>query len=727
MSDPNALIDGFGWKKTPFIEQSEASECGLACLTMVANYHGYKTDILAMRRRYGMSLKGTDLSYLIEVAEAMGFNGQPLRGDIDDLESLNLPAILHWDMNHFVVLTRVTKTLGGVRYSISDPATGEIKLTRDELSRHWTGIALDLMKSESFKPKVADTRLRITQLWTSMDGFWKTFSGILALSLILQAIALAGPFYLQVAVDTVFPSFDLDLLFVLALGFGGLTAINFVATWLRSIILVHLNSALSYQIIVNLFRHLVRLPLPWFEKRHVGDIISRFGSTQPITQLLSEGMLTALIDGLLAFVTLGLMYIYSPMLANVALVALLLFVAIKFAFLQAIRMRNVDVITTAAKENTSFIETMRGISAIKAFGQEGNRQRLWQRTKTDAINAEIKLGRLTASFDAIGQFIAAAEKIIFVYLAISLAFEGAFTIGMIFAFQAYKQQFLDASMRLVEQAVNFKILQVHLTRISDIALAKREVQDDSDIIEAPDFTKSIVLENVTYRYGTNDPTVLERLNLSVTPGEFIAISGPSGGGKTTLMKVVMGLFQPTYGAMRLGQQNLTSLSLTKYRRQIGSVAQDDVLYAGSIAENIAFFDHNIDMDRVREVSKLAHIHYDIEKMPLAYESLVGDMGSVFSGGQQQRVLLARALYSNPSVLIMDEGTANLDPDNEKLILDTISKLKMTRILIAHRQRTLDIADRHLILAGGHLFEVPRNEKHASGISSDLASTTKGAK
>ena len=290
----------------------------------------------------------------------------------------------------------------------------------------------------------------------------------------LQLIALTAPFYLQLAVDTAFPSFDSDLLLMLAIGFGGLMLVNMLTSWLRALILVSLGSSLSYQVIVNLNRHLLRLPLPWFEKRHVGDIISRFGSTQPIAQLLSQGLVAAIIDGAMAFVTLALMFVYSPLLAGVALVAWMLFAGLKIGFIRSLRMRNIDAISTAARESSSFIESVRGISAIKAFGQEGNRQRMWQQLKADAVNAQIKLGRLTADFDAAGQFILATERVLFVYLAISMAMGATFTVGMIFAFQAYKQQFLDAATRLVGQAIDYRLLDVHLNRIADIALSRRE-------------------------------------------------------------------------------------------------------------------------------------------------------------------------------------------------------------------------------------------------------------
>ena len=654
-----------------------------------------------------MSLKGANLKQVMQVAEDIGFNARPLRGEIADLPHLALPAILHWNLNHFVVLTAITGGIRGRRYHIHDPARGAVVLSEADVSRSWTGVALDLLRSESFKPKIAQRQLNITQLWSKMTGFWGTIRQVVLLSLVMQLVVLATPFFLQIAIDTVFPAFDRDLLLMLALGFGGLTIINLMASWLRSLILVTLSNSLSYQVIVNLFRHLMRLPLDYFEKRHVGDIISRFGSTQPISQLISQGMIAAFIDGLMAVLTLALMFVYSPILGGVACAALGLYVALRLAFLQAIKFRNLDVITTMAKENSHFIESVRGIAAIKAFGQEGNRQRLWQKSKADAVNAQVKLGRLTAAFDALGQFVLGAERVVFVYVAITLAFDSVLTVGMIFAFQAYKQQFLDAGMRLTEQAINYQIVKVHLTRIADIALSPTEEGETEKSSEEPDFTRPLVLDRVFYRYGSNEPMVLNGVSLTIEPGEFIAITGPSGGGKTTLMKILMGLFEPSSGAIRLGERPISSYRKGKYRRCIGSVAQGDMLYAGSLAENIAFFDPEIDMARVREVARMAQIDGEIETMPMGYETLVGDLGSVLSSGQLQRVLLARALYPDPRVLILDEGTANLDAENEAKILEVLKGLNATRIAVAHRPATLLAAQRVVAVTGGNLREIPK--------------------
>ena len=700
---PNLLELG-GIKRTPYIQQNEASECALACLAMVASYHGYKTDLLALRQRYGMSLKGATLKQVMQIAEDIGFNTRPLRGEIDDLTHLSLPAILHWNLNHFVVLTKVSSGIGSKKYHIHDPAKGALILSREEVSRQFTGVALDLLKSETFKPKIEQTSLRLTQLWSSMSGFWQTIRQIVLLSMVLQLAALAAPFFLQISIDTVFPSFDRDLLLMLALGFGGLAVINFLASWLRSLVLVTLNNALSYQIIVNLFRHLTRLPLPWFEKRHVGDIISRFGSTQPITQLLSQGMIAAFIDGVMALLTLTLMFVYSYKLGFIAITALALYAAVRLLFLQALRLRNIDAITTSARESSNFIETLRGIAAIKAFGQEGNRQRIWQKSKADAINAQIKLGRLTAGFDASGQFVLALERIVFIYVAISQSLDGLMTIGMLFAFQSYKQQFLDAGLRLIEQMMNYKIMQVHLGRIADIALSKQEDAGKTLSNDLPDFSKGIELRDVRFSYGPNEPEILKGISLKIEPGEFVAFIGPSGSGKTTLLKIIAGLLEPTYGDVLIGGRSISSFSKKSYRSCIGTVMQDDLLYSGSIAENISFFEAQIDMENVVDAARIAQISNEIDAMPMRYESFVGDMGNVFSGGQKQRMFLARALYSQPQSLILDEGTAHIDHIMEKTVVDSLKLLSNIRIASTHGPAIIQASDSVVTVVEGRCIK-----------------------
>jgi ATP-binding cassette, subfamily B, bacterial CvaB/MchF/RaxB len=703
-----------GRRRTPLIQQSEASECALACIAMVAGYHGLETDLIALRRRFELSLKGATLKQVMGVAEQLGFSTRPLRGEIDSLDQIALPIILHWDMAHFVVLTRITASLSGKRYHIHDPARGARVLGRDDLSRHFTGVALEVIRSETFKPRSERTKLRTSQLWSRMEGFWASFAQIVTLSILLQIAALAAPFFLQVSIDTVFPSFDRDLLWILALGFGGLAVISMITSWLRALVLVRLGSALSYQVVVNLYRHLMRLPLPWFEKRHVGDIISRFGATQPIADLLSNGLIASVIDGVMALVTLGLMFVFAPKLAAVALAALGAYVVLRLAFLQALKLRNIDAITTAAAENSSFIESVRGIATIKAFGEEANRQRVWQQKKASAINAEIRLGRMTAGFDAGQQAVLALERVVFIYLAISDAMASALTIGMIFAFQSYKQQFLEASMRLVEQAINLRLLDIHLGRIADIALNKTEDLDrggghgmarSEPMPALPVESPSIELRNVHFRYGANDPEVLTNINLRIEPGEMLALVGPSGGGKTTLMKIMMGLFTPTHGEVLIDGRTLKAHGLARWRSRIASIAQDDTLFAGSLLDNIAMFDPEPDIPRIRAAAEGASIIREIEAMPLRFDTLVGDMGSALSGGQKQRVLLARALYRDPSAMFLDEATAHLDAHSESIVLARLADRPITRVAIAHRSQAIEMASRIVLVDRGQAVEI----------------------
>jgi ATP-binding cassette subfamily B protein RaxB len=317
---------------------------------------------------------------------------------------------------------------------------------------------------------------------------------------------------------------------------------------------------------------------------------------------------------------------------------------------------------------------------------------------------------------------------VFVYLAISMAMEGLFTVGMIFAFQAYKQQFLDAATRLVEQAINFKLLDVHLSRISDIALSRPEGGAEAAAAQSK-VSGAIEVRQVGFRYGAGEPEVLRAVSLKVEPGEMVALVGPSGGGKTTLLKIMMGLFEPSYGQVLVDGIPLGTGGLANWRRQIGSVAQDDQLYAGSLAENIAFFDPEIDMERVIEVARMAAVHDEIAAMPMAYETLVGDMGSVLSGGQKQRVLLARALYPDPAVLFMDEGTAHLDPVSERQVMEALDKLPITRIVSAHRPAAIRAANRVWVVANGTIASppaAPAEKNPSQRIATDHSTSVAGS-
>ncbi|WP_342657277.1 ABC transporter transmembrane domain-containing protein [Sphingomonas sp. NY01] len=318
------------------------------------------------------------------------------------------------------------------------------------------------------------------------------------------------------------------------MAFAGLAVISMVTSWVRSLVLIRLGTSLSYQVTVNLFRHLLRLPLPWFERRHVGDIVSRFGSTKPISDILSQGLIASLVDGIMALLTLGLMFLYSPALAALAVLALALTVGLRFAFFSVLKQANIDLIAASARESSAFIETIRGAATIKAFGEEGNRQRLWQQMKADVANAEIKAGRITAGFTAGEELVLSLERVLFVYIAIRFAMNGTLSLGMIFALQAYRQQFIAAGTSLLQQAVSFRLLDMHLSRIGDIALSHPEALSPPRGLIAPADHRdpvSIELRNVRFRYAPHEPEIIRGINLRIAPGEMIALVGASGGAR----------------------------------------------------------------------------------------------------------------------------------------------------------------------------------------------------
>jgi ATP-binding cassette, subfamily B, bacterial CvaB/MchF/RaxB len=678
----------------PTIQQTEAAECGLACLAMISSYHGHRIDLNTLRRRHPVSLKGVTLRALIQVASQMHLACRPLRFELGQLTQLHLPAIVHWDMNHFVVLKSVTRK--GI--VVHDPASGEKFFPIAEASKHLTGIALELSPSEGFLPKDERARLPFLAFWSQLRGSTHALVQILILSAILEAFVIVSPFYLQLTVDEVIAKGDADLLTVLALGFGLLTAIRVASSAIRSLILLIVQNVLHYQIGARLFHHLVRLPIAYFEKRHIGDILSRFTSIEPIRSALAEGMIAATIDGVMAVATLVMIFVYSTQLALVVLTAFAFYTVLRLGLYRLLRDRSLAVIEAKAYENSTFIETLRAIQSLKIFNRESDRETQWLNRYADVVSANVRLGRTKIAFATINDALFGLESVIAIYLAARLALSNSLTIGMIFAFMSYKQHFTDKAVQLVEKTLDFRILELHLERLADIALSPLDRGHDQLLTYTRQIQGRIELRNVSFRYAESEPFVLDDVSLVIEPGEFVTIMGPSGGGKTTLIKVMLGLLEPTEGEVLIDGTPLSTIGPRAYREYIGAVMQDDQLLSGSIADNICFFDPSFDQERMIQCANLAGIHEEIMAMPMTYNSLIGDMGSSLSGGQKQRVMLARALYRRPRILFLDEGTAHLDVAAEKHINESLKRLQMTRISVAHRPEISSGADRILGIA-----------------------------
>lgn len=685
-------------QRLPLIFQNELAECGLASLAMVAAYHGHNVDMNGLRQRYAVSLQGATLEHLISIAETLGLGARPMRAEMEHLEDLRTPCILHWDLNHFVVL----KGVRGGRVTIHDPARGVRVLTYEEVSKSFTGVVLELEPVAGFERRDIRLGVRLSDLWSRMTGWKRSLAQTLVLSAMLQMLVLAAPLYLQLVIDEAVPRFDGDMLVFLAVLFGALFVLQGMVEGLRSWVILNIGQMMTYQMVGNLLRHLLRLPVAFFEKRFVGDILTRLGSTQPIQEALTKTLVAAIIDGLTALVALLILFVYSATLGAVVLASVLLYAAVAFALFPRRRVHEEEVLVARAEERSHLIETIRASTTIKLFGRESEREAIWRNFFGKLINAGLVAGRLEIAQKTTETILMGLQQVLVVLIGGLMIMAGDFTVGMLFAVMLYRANFTERAIGLVEQAVQFRLLGLHLDRLADIVHAGREPSAGEGAMLGKTLEGGLTLEQVSFRYSERDPFVFKDVTFDIAPGDFVAIVGPSGGGKTTLLKVLLGLYPPSAGHVKVDGVPVDAFGVRAFRAQIGVVQQDDQLFAGTIADNISIFDPDIDMVRVQESAKKAMIHEDIMAMPMNYLGLVGDMGSALSGGQRQRILIARALYRNPRLLVLDEGTANLDMESESEIAALVESLDITRIVIAHRPELVRRAAKVFEMRGGTL-------------------------
>jgi len=681
------LSTGLG-RRVPVILQSEAAECGLACLAMVASYHGHRVDLPAVRRRFSSSLAGMTLPDLLGAAGRLGLSGRPLRVELHALGQVRRPAVLHWDFSHFVVLTEWQ----GDRGVIHDPAAGRRAVTAEELSRHFTGVVLELQPNAQFTRRDEREAIHVADLFRRVSGLGRALLVVLLLSVALEVFQLLVPIASQVIIDHAIVAADLDLLRLVALSVALIVVLQAVVLAARSWGLMVLGATLSVQWSASLFTHLVRLPLDFFEKRHVGDVLSRFKALDAIRETFSARFMASLMDGVMAVGLVAMMFVFGGSLTLVALGTTTAYLLLRTAAYGPYRRATEEEIVRHAREDTHFLETIRGATTVKVFGIEGRRHTAWLNLLVDRVNARLALQKLDILYGTANRLLFGLDRVLVLALGAAAVMQNRLSLGMLIAFLSYKDQFAERAASLIDAVFQLRMLRLQAERLADIALTEAETHQAALSIAAG-ASPRLELRGIGYRYGDAARPVLASLDLCIEPGECVVIAGPSGCGKTTALKILAGLLTPTDGELLADGAPLAGARLAQYRNGVAGVLQDDRLFAGSLLENVTVFAPDVDVARLRDCLVMAAVDADIARMPMGLETLVGDMGSTLSGGQKQRLLLARALYHRPAVLLLDEPTNHLDAASAAHIFQALSGLQCTRILVSHDERLFGIADR----------------------------------
>ncbi|SXD70952.1 peptidase domain-containing ABC transporter [Klebsiella variicola] len=680
--------------KTPIILQSEASECGIACLAMVCGHYGLDIDLFNFRQRYGSPSQGVTLMSLSKTAERAGLKARALSLDLDEIKQLKLPCIIHWGMNHYVTLTKVRKC----SFIVHDPALGKRVIGVQEMSNNFTGVALELWPDHNFQQEKSKSRLRLLDLMRNIVGLKSALLKIFAFSVIVEAISLLLPIGTQLVTDHVIIAHDQSLLSVICIGLVFFTLFRTFISMLRAWTSLTLNTLTNIQWKTTLFDHLASLPLSFFEKRHLGDIQSRFSSLDTIRSTFTNSIVSGVIDSIMTIGLLVMLTLYGGWLTWVVVGFTLCYAIIRLAAYRFYRRVAEEQVIKGARSSSHFMESLYGISTIKALNLKERRSQHWLNINIEACNAGIKQTRFDMLFSGINTFITAVDQVAVLWLGAIMVIDNEMTLGMFMAFNAYRGQFSQRASSLVDLFMQLRMLSLHNERLSEIVFSEPEKELPTREVFSTESGAKLEVKNLSYQYDPFSQPIFSNLNITVEPGESVALIGPSGVGKTTLLKVMCGLLSPTSGDVLVDNLDITKIGLNNYRHGTACVLQEDRLFSGSLIDNISGFEDNVDLNFVMECAKRCNIHDEIMKMPMGYETIIGELGLGISGGQKQRILIARALYRKPSILFMDEATSHLDLKNESVINQSISALSITRIIVAHRPSTIASADRVIDLS-----------------------------
>jgi ATP-binding cassette subfamily B protein len=697
-------------RRFPLVEQAEEMDCGAACLAMICRHYGIPMTLGKLRELANVTTQGATLDSLARAGESLGFTTRGVQCTFDALMGFELPFIIHWEGYHYVVVYGVSKS----QVWLADPALGFRKLSVEEFERGWSGTCL------LFTPGQTMVQTAVARSpWVRFVGYLKPYKKILAhlfiATFVIQVLGLAPPMIIQNILDGVIVHENVRLLHLLIMGLIITNVFSQMTATVRAYLANFMVRNMDFAMMSQFFKHTLSLPLSYFAKRKTGDVFARFQENQTIRAFLTESTVTTVLNLLMVFIYFTILFLYNVKMTLLLITFVIPIMALTMVVTPKIKNFAREVFSTGTEAKAFLMEALGGIETIKGMGIERPVRLKWEKKYAKALEVQYRAQKFNVEVGLVSQLLNAATTIAILWVGASQVLDHQLTIGQLMAFNALMGSVLAPLMGLVALWSQVNDAGVAMERLGDVLDMEPEQKPEeaASRVILPDLQGEIRFENVYFRYGGNDtPYVLENISFDIRPGELVAVVGRSGSGKTTLAKLLVGFYPPSEGKLVVDGYDISVVDKEYYRAQVGYVMQSNLLFSGTIAENIASGDEAPDRRRIEEVAKMADAHAFIRKMPLGYEQIVGERGVGLSGGQIQRICIARALYNDPRLLVFDEATSALDTQSESNIIGNMQEILAgrTAVIIAHRLSTIMRADKILLLYEGAIVEQGRHEE-----------------
>jgi ATP-binding cassette subfamily B protein len=690
-------------RRFPHLWQIDEMDCGATSLAIVCRHFGRAVGLARIRQLVHTSLDGASLRAICQGANELGLAARAVKASPSNLHQMPLPAIVHWEGNHWVVLYDVDRT----HVRVSDPGVGKRRVGREQFERKWTGYAALFDYTTEFA-RNAESRPSIAWLLPFFRPFLGLIARSAALALIVSALQMVIPVFTQIIVDRVLVEGDLALLHVLIAGMMGVIVVSLIASLIERYLLAWMAVRIDSGTLDFLTRRLLGLPMSYFNTRRTGDIQRRLAGIWQVREFLVEHGSAAITAAAQLLAAVSLMLVYSPTLTLVFLAVVPLFVLILRVSAHWMYPLYAELEETYGKYQSFQIDAIKGIETVKSLGAEFSFRDLMLRQFNSVARSRFKADFTMMTYNGVVHSVTLVSMVLFLLVGAQQVLEGRMSIGALVAFNALVALANAPILTLMSLWDNLQQAAVFLNRLDDIFQQEPEQgHDRTRLLPVKSLEGRLGVRHLGFHYGgPESPAILNDLTFDVPPGTMVAIVGRSGSGKTTLIKCLAGLLEPTAGTILYDGIDLKTLNYRELRRKIGFVLQENHLFDDSVARNIAFGEEEPDLDKVMWAAQVANAREFVERLPLGYDTRIGESGLALSGGQRQRVAIARAIYNRPPILIFDEATSALDTESERAVKENIDQLLegRTSFVIAHRLSTVRDADVILVLEKGRLVE-----------------------